>query len=383
MLPFIDQDQLTLRAAVRNWAERSLFETTAANVEERARQIVGQLGGEKFLTHVTSKNNGGARDQVQARELCIVREELARGDALADTLFAVQALGSYPITLIGSEEQKQRYLPGIVRGDLITAFALTEPDAGSDVSSLKSSAVRHGREFCLTGTKRFISNAGIADTYIIFVSTNPELRGQGISAFVVDATTPGLIIKEKTVLLSPHPTGVICFEDCIVSENNLIGAEGKGLQVALQTLDLLRCTVGAAAVGLAQRALEEAILYSKQRRQFGRPIAQFQGIQFKLAEMVTNLEAARLLVYGAAWAHDNGNDDFKRKSSMAKLFASEAAQQIVDQSLQIHGGNGLIAGSITERLYREVRALRIYEGTSEIQKIIIARELLKQGGNRR
>jgi acyl-CoA dehydrogenase len=377
MLPFFDDDHMTLRARVRDWAEKHLFNSTGAYFEERARQLVGQLGSEKFLTYLTSKDNGGARDHVQARDLCILREELARGDALADAMLAIQALGSYPVTLAGSEEQKRHYLPSIARGDLITAFALTEPEAGSDVSSLRTTAIRHGSEFSVTGTKRFVSNAGIADTYIVFASTNPELRGKGISAFVVDATTPGFIIKEKIVLLSPHPVGVVCFEDCIVPEKNLIGSEGQGLHIAFQTLNLLRCTVGAAAVGLAQRALDEAIVYSKQRRQFGRAIAENQGIEFKLAEMATNLEAARLLVYQAAWSHDAGIDDVKQKSSMAKLYATEAAQQIVDQALQIHGGNGLIAGSITERLYRDVRALRIYEGTSEIQKIVIARELLK------
>jgi acyl-CoA dehydrogenase len=257
------------------------------------------------------------------------------------------------------------------------AFALTEPEAGSDVSCLTTRAVRHGDEFHLSGTKRFVSNAGIADNYLVFASTNPDLRGKGISAFIVGSAAPGLLIKEKIKLLSPHPVGVVCFEDCIVPESNLIGAEGQGLQIAFQTLDLLRCTVGAAALGFAQRALEEAILYSKQRRQFGRAIAQFQAVQFQLADMATSLEAARLLVYQAAWAHDSDFDDVKQKSSMAKLYATEAAQHIVDQALQIHGGNGLIAGSITERLYRDVRALRIYEGTSEIQKMIIARELLK------
>ena len=377
MLPFCDQDHVTLRAKVRDWAEKNLFAATEADVEQRARTIAHRLGQETFLAHVIPKDYGGARDQVQARDLCILREELARGDALADTMLAMQALGSHPITLAGNQEQKQRYLPSIARGDCIMAFALTEPEAGSDVSSLTTRAVRQSGAFRLTGNKRFVSNAGIADSYLVFASSNPEMRGKGISAFVVDSATPGLIIKEKIALLSPHPIGVVCFEDCVVAESNLIGAEGQGLQIAYQTLDLLRCTVGAAAVGFAQRALEEAIRYSKQRRQFGRAIAQFQGIQFKLAEMAMGLEAARLLVYQAAWIYDAGADDVKQKSAMAKLYATEAAQQIVDQALQIHGGNGLVAGSITERLYRDVRALRIYEGTSEIQKMIIARELLR------
>lgn len=378
MLPFCDQDHVTLRAKVRDWAEKNLFAAAPeADIEQRARTIAGRLGQETFLAHVIPKDYGGARDQVQARDLCILREELARGDALADTMLALQALGSHPITLAGNREQKQRYLPSIARGDCIMAFALTEPEAGSDVSSLATRAVRDSGGFRLNGNKRFVSNAGIADSYLVFASSNPQMRGKGISAFVVDSATPGLIVKEKIALLSPHPIGVVCFEDCVVAESNLIGAEGQGLQIAYQTLDLLRCTVGAAAVGFAQRALEEAILYSKQRRQFGRAIAQFQGIQFKLAEMATALEAARLLVYQAAWTHDAGAVDVKQKSAMAKLYATEAAQQIVDQALQIHGGNGLVAGSITERLYRDVRALRIYEGTSEIQKMIIARELLR------
>ncbi|HYJ16584.1 MAG TPA: acyl-CoA dehydrogenase family protein, partial [Candidatus Limnocylindria bacterium] len=225
--------------------------------------------------------------------------------------------------------------------------------------------------------KRFISNAGIADFYVVFASTTPEKKAKGVSAFVIDANTSGLAVTEKTQLLSPHPVGVVDFTDCGVPQTALLGAEGDGLKIALKTLDLLRCSVGAAAVGFAQRALEEAIRYSKTRRQFGRAIAEFQGIEFKLAEMATELEAARLLVYQAAWAHDCDNPDAKQKSSMAKFYATEAAQRIVDQALQIHGGNGLIAGSIMERLYRDVRALRIYEGTSEIQQLVIARGLLK------
>jgi acyl-CoA dehydrogenase len=243
---------------------------------------------------------------------------------------------------------------------------------------LQTRAVRRGNEFCLTGTKSFISNAGVADCYVVFASTEPEKKSKGISAFLIEAKTPGLVVKEKTELLSPHPIGVIEFAGCVVGEDALLGREGKGLQIAFATLDLLRCSVGAAAVGLAQRALDEAVQYSETRRQFGRPIAEFQGIEFKLAEMATELEASRLLVYQAAWAHDCAGDDTKRKSSMAKFYATEAAQRIVDQALQIHGGNGLIAGSIMERLYRDVRALRIYEGTSEIQKLIIARSLLKK-----
>ena len=380
MLPFFNQDHLTLRAQVREWVAKNLDrrEKQRHNIEEQARALVKQLGKDGFLAYAVPQRFGGKRDKVQARDLCIVREELARGAALADTMFAVQALGSYPITLAGSEEQKHRYLPPIAQGDRIAAFALTEPDAGSDVSSLQTFALKRGKEYVLSGMKRFISNAGIADTYVVFASSEPEKKGKGISVFIVLASAPGLEIVEKTELLSPHPIGSLAFDDCVVPETALLAKEGEGLNVAFGTLDLLRCTVGAAAVGLAQRALEEAINYSSSRRQFGKSLAEFQGTQFKLAEMATELEAARLLVYQAAWAHDCEGDGLKQNSSMAKLFATEAAQRIVDQALQIHGGLGLVAGNIMERLYRDVRALRIYEGTSEIQKLIIARELLKK-----
>jgi acyl-CoA dehydrogenase len=379
MLPFLDQDHLSLRARVRQWVENNIFSGGGENQEldEEARRLVQQLGKRRFLAYTVPKEFGGAREQVQARDLCVVREELARGSALADAMFAMQALGSYPITLFGTEEQKQRYLPPVAEGTRIAAFALTEPEAGSDISGLQTQAARRGKEYWLTGTKRFISNAGIADSYVVFASTAPEKKGKGISAFIVDASTPGLIVKERTQVISPHPIGVIAFEECVISENSLLGNEGDGLKIALGTLDVLRCTVAAAALGFAQRAMEEAVDYARKRRQFDRPLMDFQGTQFKLADMATDLEAARLLVYQAACAHDSGGADAKLKSSMAKLFATEAAQRIVDQALQLHGGMGVVVGSMVERLYRDVRALRIYEGTSEIQKIVIARELLK------
>ena len=379
-LPFFDPDQLELRHRVRAWVEANLFSNAAQepDLEDKARRLVKQLGQSGFIRHVVSNAFGGVRERVQARDLCIMREELARGSALADTMFAMQALGSYPITLAGNQEQKLRYLPQVAGGEAIAAFALTEPEVGSDVSSLQMRAAWSGDEYCLTGTKRFISNAGIADQYVVFASTEPEKKGKGISAFIIESNAAGLFVKEKTALLSPHPIGVIVFDNCVIPGNALLGKEGEGLKIAFGTLDLLRCTVGAAALGLGQRALEESVRYSQERRQFGQAIGQFQGIQFALAEIATELEAARLLVYQAAWAIDSGANDTKRKSSMAKLYATETAQKIVDKALQIHGGAGLVAGSIMERLYRDVRALRIYEGTSEIQKVIIARELLKK-----
>src|SRR3972149_2616071 len=376
--PFFDPDILALRGRVRTWVETNLIGSSAVekDLEDEARALVKQFGKAGFTQHAVPQAYGGARAAVQARDLCILREELARGSALADTMFAMQGLGSYSITLAGSDEQKRRYLPKVASGEAIAAFAITEPDAGSDVASLKTLATRRGKNFCLTGTKRFISNAGIADHYVVFASTEPEKKAKGVSAFIVDANAPGLVVKEKTEVLSPHPIGVVAFENCEIAENALLGKAGEGLNIAFGTLDLLRCTVGAAAVGLAQRALEGGVRYSRARQQFGRALARFQGIQFKLADMATELEAARLLVYQAAWAHDCGAEEAKQKSSMAKLYATEAAQRIIDQGLQIHGGTGVIVGKIMERLYRDIRALRIYEGTSEIQKLVIARELL-------
>ena len=380
MASFLDQDHAHLRARIREWVERNLIPASDENssLDERAVQLARDLGAAGFLKYTVPAQFGGVRQAVQARDLCVLREELARGDALADTMFAMQALGGYPILFAGNESQRRDYLRRVAAGAAIAAFAITEAEAGSDVASLQTRAVRAGKQFSLRGTKRFISNAGIADFYVVFASTAPERKAQAVCGFIVDGAAQGLVIKERMNLLSPHPIGVIELVDCAVPPDALLGGEGEGLFIAFATLDLLRCTVGAAAVGFAQRALDEALRYSKNRRQFGRAIGEFQGMEFKLADMATELEAARLLVYQAAWAHDSASEDAKLKSSMAKLYATEAAQRIVDQALQIHGGNGLIAGSIMERLYRDVRALRIYEGTSEIQKVIIARELHKK-----
>ncbi|MGH7830090.1 MAG: acyl-CoA dehydrogenase family protein, partial [Candidatus Binatia bacterium] len=283
MDPFLDEDQSHLRVRVRAWVKRSLppAGNRVEDLDEAARKLVRSLGKAGFIAHVAPKKFGGIKDSVQARDLCVIREELARGSALADTMFAVQALGSYPIVLAGNERQKARYLPSLARGEAIAAFALSEPEAGSDISAIATRGVKRGKRYHLTGVKHLISNAGIADTYVVFVATDPEKKAKGISAFVVPADTPGLICKERTALLSPHPIGVIAFEDCSVPETQLLGQEGDGYKIALRTLETLRCTVGAAAVGLAQRALEEALRYSQERRQFGKALADFQAIRFK------------------------------------------------------------------------------------------------------
>jgi len=385
MLPYFDTDHPPLQERARAWAEKAFSNESGedADVEKAGRRIVEDLGRAGWLAYAVPKSFGGARDKIQVRDVCLLREELAYASALADTMFAVQALGSYPITLAGTDEQKLRSLPPIARGEAIAAFALTEPEAGSDIASIKTRAVKRGHEYRLSGVKSFVSNAGIAQSYVVFASTEPERKGRGLSAFIVDGGSRGLIVKEKLRLLSRHPIGIIAFEDCVVPESNLLGREGDGIRIALATLDTLRCTVGAAAVGLARRALDEALRYSQERQQFGQKLGQFQGIQFKLADMATELEAARLLVYQAAWAHDRGETDVKKNASMAKLFATEAAQRIVDQALQIHGGMGVVADTPVARLYNDVRSLRIYEGTSEIQKLVIARSLLNSSGVKR
>ena len=377
---WFDNEHRNLRRQIRAWVKKHLGpgDHGQGNLEINACRLANQLGQDGFMAYAVPSRFGGVRETVQARDLCLIREELAWGSALADVMFGVQALGSYPIALAGSEEQQRRYLPPLAKGERIAAFALTEPNAGSDVSAISTQAERNTSGYRLNGVKHFISNAGIAHTYVVFASTQPEAKAKGLSAFIVESNSAGFTVKEKTPLLSPHPIGVVAFDDCFVPQHQRLGGEGEGLKIALSTLDTLRCTVGAAAVGFAQRALDEAVGYSRKRHQFGHALAEFQGIQFKLADMATELEAARLLVYQAASMKDEDHQEFPLKSSIAKLFATEAAQRIVDQSLQIHGANGVVAGNILERLYRDVRALRIYEGTSEIQRLIIAKHLLKQ-----
>jgi acyl-CoA dehydrogenase len=374
-----DDQWRALRASVSDWARAnvSIQEPEPEALEQRAVELAQQLGEAGFMAYALPRLYGGARDAVQARDLCTIREELATTSALADVMFAVQALGSYPIILAGTDAQKRKYLPALASAECLAAFALTEPEAGSDAAAISTTARRVNGGYCLNGIKRFISNAGIAQLYVVFASTDRMRQANGISAFIVGSNAPGFSITEKTRLLSPHPIGVISFQDCFVPQEQMLGSEGEGLDIAYRTLDTLRATVGAAAVGFARRALTEAVAYSKNRKQFGRAIAEFQGTQFKLADMATDLEAARLLVYQAAAAHDQNDPDLRLKSSIAKLFATEAAQRIVDQALQIHGGNGVVAGHIMERLYRDVRALRIYEGSSEIQKLVIAKSLLR------
>ncbi len=309
------------------------------------------------------------------RDLCVAREAIAASSGLADSVFAVQGLGSFPIVLAGSDRLKQRYVADASRGAAVAAFALTEAGAGSDPSGMQTEARRDGDDYVLSGSKTFISNAGMATFYVVFARTSAE-RTKNLSAFVVDADAPGFRVERQIDLLAPHPIGELRFDACRVPAAQRLGSEGEGLKIALTTLDRFRASVGAAACGIASRALDEAGRYADRRVQFGSALSEFQATRLALADMATELDASRLLVYRAAWVKDEGAARVTRESSMAKLFATEAAQRIVDRAVQIHGGVGVMRGSVVERLYREVRALRIYEGTSEIQRLVIAEQTL-------
>lgn len=368
--------QARLRRALSAWADAELAGIDARDGDEAAWAVFRKLAARGVFRYTALRGLGGVRRRVQVRDLCVIRETLAAVSPLADTLFAVQALATWPLMAAGTPDQQATYLPGLASGRLMGAFALTEPDAGSDAAAVRLRARKRGDGYVLDGVKSLISNAGLASLYVVFGSTRPARKGNGLSAFVVESAAPGVVVKERLALISPHPIGTVGFEGCRVPASQLLGAPGNGLQIALGTLEALRCSVGAAATGMAARALAEAVRHATRRSQFGRTLSRFQAIRFKIADMATDLEAARLLVYQAAEAHDRDEDATGRKASMAKLFASEAAQRIVDEALQIHGGRGLVAGSVMERLYRDIRALRIYEGTSEIQRLVIARDVL-------
>ena len=312
------------------------------------------------------------------RPLCLAREAIAARSGFADSVYAVQGLGSYPIVRAGSDRLKREYVAEAAQGAAIGAFALTEPEAGSDPAGIQTEARRDGDAYLISGTKTYISNAGLASFYVVFARTGPGAGSKGLSAFVVDAAAPGFQVERQIDLLAPHPIGRLRFDECRVAADRRLGAEGEGLKIALSTLDFFRSSVGAAACGIAARALQEAATYASRRRQFGSALSDFQATRIALADMATELDAARLLVYRAAWTKDGGAARVTRESSMAKLFATEAAQRIVDRAVQIHGSLGVTRGTIVERLYREVRALRIYEGTSEIQRLVIAEQVLKE-----
>jgi len=339
----------------------------AARTEARA--LLGLLGAGGWLQPIFD---------LDLRGCCLTREALGEASPLADAVFALQGLGTTPILLGGTPAQKERWLGPIARGAVMTAFAMTEPEAGSDVTGIATTSRREGSGYALNGVKTLISNAGIADLYAVFASTDTSKGAKGISGLLVAADAPGLRFVEPQVLSAPHPLGEIAFEDCRVPADAMLGGEGRGYALGLATLDRLRPTVAAAACGMATRALAESLAHVKRRQQFGKPLAQFQLVQQKLARIATDLAAARLLTYRAAYEKDQGQERITSEAAMAKSFATEMAQRAVDDAVQLIGGRGVLASNPVERLYRAVRALRIYEGTTEIQQLIIAGELLKQ-----
>jgi acyl-CoA dehydrogenase len=395
--PFFSERHRELASRLSEWAAKRF--AGAATPEDResvdnaCRQLVRDLGRGGWTRHCvpqeTAQPAASGHTGFDVRSLTLIREILARHDALADFAFAMQGLGSGAISIAGSAELKARYLPRVIAGEAIAAFALSEPHAGSDVAALRCRATRTPDGYKLDGEKTWISNGGIADFYCVFARTSgPDVRpdgttsAEGITALVVDAMTPGLSISRRIDTISPHPLATLAFRDCNVPMGQRLGAEGEGFKIAMRTLDVFRTSVAGAAIGLAQRALDEALAHAAHRTLFGKTLADFQLTQAALADMATGIDAARLLTYRAAWLRDS-SQRATREVAMAKMTATETAQQVIDRAVQLFGGRGVARGEVVERLYRDIRALRIYEGTTEVQKLIIGRDLIQSAAGAR
>ena len=382
--PFFDDGHRAFVTAVDAFALREVpglvegAERDTDAVYRCVRELVRGLGDAGLLRACVPAAFGGMHERVDVRSLSLARESLAHASGLADFAFAMQGLGSVPISLFGSDAQKRAYLPGVAAGTRIAAFALSEPEAGSDVAAVAATGVRDGAGWRLDGVKTWISNGGLADFYVVFARTDPnaDKPSRGLSAFIVDAGTPGLDASERIDVSAPHPLGTLRLANCRVGADRLLGAPGDGFRIAMGTLDLFRTTVGAAALGFARRAADEAISRARARRMFGHALADFQLTQAKLGDMLVAIDASALMVYRAAWTRDTQMRRVTREASMAKLFATEAAQQVIDAAVQVFGGLGVVRGVTVERLYREIRALRIYEGSSEVLKLIIGTRAL-------
>ena len=372
--PFFDDHHRAFAAGLDAWVS----DTDAMglhgdhDLDGDCRTILKALAEGGWLNNAVPDANG----KLDVRTLCLTRETLSRRSGLADFVFAMQGLGSGPISLFGTEAQKARWLPGVAAGETIAAFALSEPDAGSDVAALSTSARRDGDGWVLDGTKTFISNGGLADRYTVFARTGEGPGARGLSAFVVDADTPGFEIVERIPLMAPHPLATIRFNACRIDGDRLLGQPGEGFRIAMGTLDVFRSTVAAAALGFSRRAFDEAASRTVSRQLFGAPMSDLQLVQASLADMALKIDASALLIYRAAWLKDQGAPRVTREAAMAKLYATDEAQAVIDAAVQLFGGLGVVSGHPVERLYREVRALRIYEGASEVQKIVIARQAL-------
>ena len=383
-LPFFDDAHRALAEGLVPWAAAQEVDET----DDRAacRDWVKRLGAGGWLRYCVPADHGGALPALDSRALVLLRETLAYHSPLADFAFAMQGLGSGAITLAGSPAQQAHYLRGVARGELIAAFALSEPDAGSDVGAMKTIATRANNtwtsgqngSYSLTGTKTWISNGGIADFYCVFAKTEPAGGTRGISAFIVDANTPGLDDSRHIHVMAPHPLATLQFTDCTVPATALLGEENGGFKLAMRTLDIFRASVAAAALGMARRALAEAVHHARQRRMFGQTLADFQLTQAKIGEMAALVDSAALLTYRAAWLRDTGQARVTSEASMAKMTATENAQRVIDMALQLHGGRGVELGSKVESLYRDIRSLRIYEGATEVQQLIIGKAALQE-----
>ncbi|MGN6749157.1 MAG: acyl-CoA dehydrogenase family protein [Xanthobacteraceae bacterium] len=373
--PFFDERHRAVAAGIESWCTVNL-PVDEADLDKACRDLVRRLGRDSWLKHTAPDHEAAA--PLDVRTLCLVRETLARHDALADFAFAMQGLGAGPISLFGNAEQRQ-WLARTRSGEAIAAFALSERQSGSDVANIATSARRDGNGYVLDGEKTWISNAGIADLYVVFARTGEAPGARGISAFIVPGEVKGLSVAERLDVISPHPLARIVFDGLRLPASAMIGAPGEGFKIAMATLDVFRATVAAAALGFARRALDETLERARTRRMFDGALADLQLVQGAIAEMALDIDAAALLVYRAAWAKDSGAARVTREAAMAKLFATERAQRVVDKAVQLHGGDGVRRGHIVERLYRDIRALRIYEGASEVQKVIVARQMLAGG----
>ncbi|XDB00394.1 acyl-CoA dehydrogenase family protein (plasmid) [Sulfitobacter sp. LCG007] len=368
--PFFEDRHRDLAAALDDWCGRELGGIDHADTDQACRALVAKLGQGGWLRH--SAVDPDAPGILDVRSLCLIRETLARHDGLADFAFAMQGLGTGALSLFGTPEQRD-WLRRTRAGEAISAFALTEPQSGSDVANIAMTAERDGNGYVLNGEKTWISNGGIADVYTVFARTGEAPGSKGLSAFLVPAATPGLDVAERLEVVAPHPLARLTFDGVRLDADAMIGNPGEGFRIAMSVLDVFRSTVAAAALGFARRALDESLARVQERRLFGAPLAELQMVQGHIAEMALDVDASALLVYRAAWTKDTGAPRVSREAAMAKLFATDQAQQVIDKAVQIHGGEGVRVGGITERLYRDIRALRIYEGASDVQKVVIAR----------
>ena len=374
--PFFEDRHRSLASELDAWCAAHLTHDAGdhGDVDARCKALVKALGAGGWLTHAVA----GDGEAIDTRAICLLRETLARHDGLADFAFAMQGLGSGAISLMGTPEQRASYLPRVARGEALAAFALSEPDAGSDVAAMQCAARQDGDHYLLDGEKTWISNGGIADFYVVFARTGEAPGSRGISAFIVEAGLPGFEIAERIDVIAPHPLARLRFAGCRVPRLAMVGAPGEGFKVAMRTLDVFRTSVAAAALGFARRALDEGLSHASSRAMFGGTLSDLPLAQAKLADMACTVDSSALLVYRAAWERDQGRT-ITREAAMAKLMATEGAQRVIDAAVQLHGGRGVRRGEIVESLYREIRALRIYEGASEVQQLIIGRDLLKHG----